>query len=143
MPVTRALAGCQPCNARVSNNKAGEDGHFPVFRPLHFFRVIPRRLSVTASGIYNIYLEIRGRAARINPRLRISFLLVEEESSMERLCVRVKEACELLSIGRTSLYKSDIPYIKINGIRLYMKKGLDSYLDSHKVSPSGRRCGNA
>ena len=55
---------------------------------------------------------------------------------MERLCVRVKDACELLSIGRTSLYKADIPYIKINGIRLYKIEDLRSYLDGHTVKNS-------
>lgn len=55
---------------------------------------------------------------------------------MERLCVRVKEACQLLSIGRTSLYKADIPHIKINGIRLYKIEDLRLYLDSHTVKNS-------
>lgn len=55
---------------------------------------------------------------------------------MERLCVRVKEACELLSIGRTSLYKLDIPHVKINGIRLYRIEDLRSYLDGHTVKNS-------
>lgn len=52
----------------------------------------------------------------------------------QRLCVRVNEACEMLSIGRTSLFKSDIPYIKINGIRLYKIEDLIAYLDAHKVT---------
>lgn len=52
----------------------------------------------------------------------------------QRLCVRVNEACEMLSIGRTSLFKSDIPYIKINGIRLYKIEDLSAYLDAHKVT---------
>lgn len=55
---------------------------------------------------------------------------------MERLCVRVKEACQLLSIGRTSLYKADIPHVKINGIRLYRIEDLRSYLDGHTVKNS-------
>lgn len=55
---------------------------------------------------------------------------------MERLCVRAKEACQLLSIGRTSLYKADIPHIKINGIRLYKIEDLRLYLDSHTVKKS-------
>lgn len=52
---------------------------------------------------------------------------------MERMCVRVKEACELLSIGRTSLYKADIPHIKINGVRLYKLDDLRAYLNAHTV----------
>ena len=55
---------------------------------------------------------------------------------MERLCVRAKEACQLLSIGRTSLCKADISHIKINGIRLYKIEDLRLYLDSHTVKKS-------
>ena len=49
----------------------------------------------------------------------------------KRLCVRVSEACEMLSMGRTSLFKSDIPYIKINGLRLYRIEDLEAYLEAH------------
>jgi len=62
---------------------------------------------------------------------------------MERMCVRVKEACELLSIGRTSLYKLDIPYSKINGVRVYQIKDLELYLDSHKVVKHSYKIGGA
>lgn len=51
----------------------------------------------------------------------------------KRLCVRVNEACELLSMGRTSLFKSDIPYIKINGLRLYRIEDLEAYLEAHII----------
>jgi len=49
----------------------------------------------------------------------------------KRLCVRVGEACEMLSMGRTSLFNSDIPYIKINGLRLYRIEDLEAYLEAH------------
>lgn len=49
----------------------------------------------------------------------------------KRLCVRVNEACEMLSMGRTSLFNSDIPYIKINGLRLYRIEDLEAYLEAH------------
>lgn len=49
----------------------------------------------------------------------------------KRLCVRVGEACEMLSMGRTSLFNSDIPYIKINGLRLYRIEDLEAYLVAH------------
>ena len=51
----------------------------------------------------------------------------------KRLCVRVKEACELLSMSRTSLFKSDIPYVKINSLRLYRIEDLEAYLEAHIV----------
>ena len=62
---------------------------------------------------------------------------------MERMCVRVKEACQLLSIGRTSLYKLDIPYSKINGVRVYQIKDLELYLNSHKVVNHSYKLGGA
>ena len=49
----------------------------------------------------------------------------------KRLCVRVGEACDMLSMGRTSLFNSDIPYIKINGLRLYRIEDLEAYLEAH------------
>ena len=51
----------------------------------------------------------------------------------QRLCVRVAEACAMLSIGRTTLFKLDIPYVKINGLRLYKIRDLEAYLDAHTV----------
>lgn len=57
----------------------------------------------------------------------------EVDMERKRLCVRVNEACELLSMGRTSLFKSDIPYIKINGLRLYRIEDLEAYLEAHIV----------
>ncbi len=51
----------------------------------------------------------------------------------QRLCVRVREACTMLSIGRTTLFNLDIPYIKINGLRLYKVRDLEAYLDVHTV----------
>lgn len=50
---------------------------------------------------------------------------------MEKLCVRVSEACRLLGIGRTTLFKSDIPYVKLNGLRVYRIKDLEAYLETH------------
>ena len=52
---------------------------------------------------------------------------------MERLCVRVSDACKMLSIGRTTLFSLDIPYIKINSMRLYKVEDLEAYLDAHTV----------
>lgn len=49
----------------------------------------------------------------------------------KRLCVRVLEACEMLSMGRTTLFKSDIPYVKINKLRLYRIEDLEAYLEAH------------
>ncbi len=51
----------------------------------------------------------------------------------ERLCVRVNDACKMLSIGRTSLFCSDIPFVKMNGIRLYRIADLEAYLEAHIV----------
>ena len=50
---------------------------------------------------------------------------------MEKLCVRVAEACKLLGIGRTTLLTSDIPYVKLNGLRVYRIKDLEAYLEAH------------
>lgn len=55
----------------------------------------------------------------------------------QRLCVRVKEACEMLSISRTTLFKSDIPYVKMNGLRLYKIADLLAYLDARTVKKGG------
>jgi len=49
----------------------------------------------------------------------------------KRLCVRVNEACEMLSISRTTLFKLDIPHVKINNIRLYKIKDLEEYIEAH------------
>lgn len=51
---------------------------------------------------------------------------------MEKLCVRVEDACKLLSVSRTTLFNLDIPYVKINGLRLYMIKDLNAYIEAHK-----------
>ena len=51
----------------------------------------------------------------------------------QRLCVRVSDACKMLSIGRTTLFSLDIPYVKINGLRLYKIRDLEAYLDAHTV----------
>lgn len=55
----------------------------------------------------------------------------------QRLCVRVAEACKMLSIGRTTLLELDIPYIKINSIRLYKVADLEAYLEAHTVTKEG------
>ena len=55
----------------------------------------------------------------------------------QRLCVRVPEACEMLSIGRTTLFSLDIPYIKINSMRLYKVADLEAYLDAHTKTKEG------
>ena len=49
----------------------------------------------------------------------------------KRLCVRVMEACEMLSMSRTTLFNSDIPYVKINRLRLYRIEDLEAYLEAH------------
>ncbi|MCR5064007.1 MAG: helix-turn-helix domain-containing protein [Treponema sp.] len=49
----------------------------------------------------------------------------------QRLCVRVPDACKMLSIGRTTLFSLDIPFVKINRIRLYRIKDLEAYLEAH------------
>ena len=49
----------------------------------------------------------------------------------KRLCVRVNEACEMLCMSRTTLFNSDIPYVKINRIRLYRIEDLEAYLEAH------------
>ncbi len=53
---------------------------------------------------------------------------------MERLCVKVKEACQMLSVSRTTMFNLDIPYIKINNIRLYYISDLKAYLEAHVVT---------
>ena len=53
---------------------------------------------------------------------------------MERLCVRVSDACKMLSIGRTTLFSLDIPYIKINSMRLYKVEDIEAYLVAHTVT---------
>jgi hypothetical protein len=55
------------------------------------------------------------------------------------LCVRVPDACKMLSIGRTTLFSLDIPYIKLNRIRLYKVEDLEAYLDAHTVYKMGER----
>ena len=55
----------------------------------------------------------------------------------KRLCVRVAEACEMLSIGRTTLFSLDIPYIKINSMRLYKVEDIEAYLVAHTVTKEG------
>lgn len=49
-------------------------------------------------------------------------------------CVRVADACKMLSIGRTTLFNLDIPYIKINSLRLYKVEDLAAYLEAHTVN---------
>lgn len=56
---------------------------------------------------------------------------------MERLCVRVSDACKMLSIGRTTLFSLDIPYIKINSMRLYKVEDIEAYLVAHTVTKEG------
>lgn len=62
---------------------------------------------------------------------------------MERICVRVNEACQMLGIGRTTLFMSDIPYIKWNNLRLYRIKDLDAYLKAHEKAGRAKRGGAA
>ena len=56
---------------------------------------------------------------------------------MEKLCVRVCDACKMLSIGRTTLFSLDIPYVKINSVRLYKVADLEAYLEAHTVTKEG------
>lgn len=51
----------------------------------------------------------------------------------QRLCVRVPEACLMLGIGRTTLFSLNIPYVKINRVRVYKIADLEAYLDAHTV----------
>lgn len=51
----------------------------------------------------------------------------------KKLCVRVPTACEMLGIGRTTLFSLDIPYVKINSVRVYKIADLEAYLDAHTV----------
>lgn len=37
----------------------------------------------------------------------------------KKICVRAEEACKMLSICRSSLFKSSIPYVKMNGCRYF------------------------
>ena len=55
----------------------------------------------------------------------------------QRLCVRVSDACKMLSIGRTTLFSLDIPYVKINSVRLYKVADLEAYLEAHTVTKEG------
>ena len=55
----------------------------------------------------------------------------------QRLCVRVSDACKMLSIGRTTLFSLDIPYIKINSMRLYKVENIEAYLVAHTVTKEG------
>jgi len=49
------------------------------------------------------------------------------------ICVRVKQACEMLSIGRTTLYSiDDLPYFKMNSVRLYLVEDLEKWANKHK-----------
>lgn len=61
------------------------------------------------------------------------------KNKMERqcLCVRVSEACKMLSIGRTTLFSLDIPYVKLNSVRLYKVADLEAYLEAHTVTKEG------
>lgn len=51
----------------------------------------------------------------------------------QRMCVRVADACAMLSIGRTTLFSLDIPYIKVNRLRLYRIEDLEAYLKAHTI----------
>ena len=51
--------------------------------------------------------------------------------------MRVPDACKMLSIGRTTLFSLDIPYIKINSMRLYKVEDLEAYLDVHTKTKEG------
>jgi hypothetical protein len=61
----------------------------------------------------------------------------EEQMERQRICVRVADACKMLSIGRTTLFKLGIPYIKINSMRLYKVADLEAYLEAHMVIKEG------
>lgn len=37
----------------------------------------------------------------------------------------------MLSMSRTTLFNSDIPYVKINKLRLYRIEDLEAYLEAH------------
>lgn len=49
------------------------------------------------------------------------------------LSVRVSDACKMLSISRSTLFNLDIPYVKINSMRLYKVADLEAYLEAHTV----------
>ena len=51
----------------------------------------------------------------------------------QRLCVRVAEACNMLAISRSTLFKASIPYSKVAGCRVYRIADLEAYLEAHKV----------
>lgn len=53
---------------------------------------------------------------------------------MEQIYVRVKDACKYLCCGRTTLFMSDIPYTKMNSLRLYKIKDLEAYLEARRVT---------
>lgn len=55
----------------------------------------------------------------------------------KKICVRAEEACKMLSICRSSLFKSSIPYVKMNGCRLYRVADIESYLEKNIVHPKG------
>ncbi len=53
----------------------------------------------------------------------------------KKICVRTDEACKMLSICRSSLFKSSIPYIKMNGCRLYRVSDIEAFLEKNVVHP--------
>ena len=65
------------------------------------------------------------------------YSLRRKNMERQRLCVRVPDACKMLSIGRTTLFSLDIPYVKINSVRLYKVADLEAYLEAHTVTKEG------
>ena len=83
------------------------------------------------------YKTLSGNAAVLQINLQLySLSYTEEHMERQRLCVRVPDACKMLSIGRTTLFSLDIPFVKINRIRLYRIEDLEAYLEAHLNSKS-------
>ncbi len=52
----------------------------------------------------------------------------------QRICVREKEACQMLGISRSTIIKSGIPFSYINTCKVYRISDIEKYLDAHLVS---------
>ena len=59
----------------------------------------------------------------------------------QRICIREKEACEMLGISRSTLFKSGIPFSYINACKVYRIKDIEEYLDAHMVQPAEQNGG--
>lgn len=56
----------------------------------------------------------------------------KKEMEIQKKYLRMSEACEYLGVSRSTLSKSQIPFIKLNGVRLYDVRDIDAYLESLK-----------